>query len=199
MKTLALTGGIASGKSTVANLFSEMGAQVINADKLAHRVYLPGTQVYEALLKRYGKTILDSQQGINRQTLARIIFSSPEEKKWAEQQIHPETRKIIEEELKTARSKNPPLILVEAALHLETGYEKAFDGLIVVDINSEIQKARLLRRDKLSPEELKDRLKNQMPLEEKRKRADWLIDNSGDLEKTRRQVEKLFGELTEKN
>jgi dephospho-CoA kinase len=195
MKILAITGGIASGKSTVCKFFRECGAVVLNADHLAHQIYRPGTAAYRALLRRYGKGILRKDRRINRSALSKIIFHSPREKKWVESKVHPATLGLIRRKLRALAKRRPPLILVEAALHAETGYYKKFPGLIVVDIKPEIQLYRLQRRGALSRAEALVRLKSQWPLKRKRALADWLIDNSGSRTHTRKQVRSLYQKL----
>lgn len=195
MKVLALTGGIASGKSTVAKMFEELGATLIDADSLAHQVYSPGTPLATELLRRYGNEIKDSQGGIDRKALGKIIFRTPEERRWLENKTHPATRKKIAEQIQEARARHAPLVLVEAALHVETGYYKEFDGLIVVHADPQIQIQRLQARDGMSREEAEQRLKNQMTGQEKESLADWVIDNNGSLKDTKKEVQDLFGKL----
>lgn len=191
MKKLALTGGIASGKTTVAKFFEELGAVVLDADREAHEIYAPGTPLFHQLQERFGSDLVVGGQ-IDRKRLAQIVFTSPKEKKWLEEQTHPATRQRITQKLSQAIAQDPPLILVEAALHVETGYYRDFDGLVVVYVPEAIALGRLQARDGIGLEEAKLRLKNQISIEEKRQRADWVIDNSGSLEETRRQVEDLF-------
>lgn len=195
MKVLALTGGIASGKSTVAQMFEKLGAKVLSADQEAHQVYAPGTPLFKELQRRFGPSIVSGGQ-IDRRRLAEIVFAAPDEKKWLEEKTHPETRRRLAEKLAVLMEGNPPLILVEAALHVETGYYRDFAGLIVVDAPEAVALERLQNRECLSPEEARRRLSAQWPPGEKKKLADWVIDNSGTLENTRKQVEKLFKEWT---
>ncbi len=197
MKILALTGGIAAGKSSVAQLFRELGAVVLDADKIAHRVYLPESQAHRAIRKRYGKKILDRRGKIDRKKLADILFGSKKERAWLEAQIHPETRRLIGVEIQKAIRKKAPLILVEAALHLETGYHKPFHGLLVVSAAPKVQLQRLMQREGLKAKEAKLKISSQMPQAHKRAAADWVIDNSGSLRATRTQVRKLMKELLE--
>ncbi len=192
MKILALTGGIASGKSTVANFFTKQGAIVLDADKTAHEVYKKKSPVYQKIKARYGKKILKKDQSIDRKKLADILFHSPQQKKWLEKQIHPATIKLLGEKLQKALQKKPKLILVEAALHVETGYYRQFDGMIVISVPTQTQLERLILRDKISKAEAKQRLKNQIPLIKKRRLANWVIDNSGNRNKTEQQVIKFL-------
>lgn len=197
MKVLALTGGIASGKSTVAKMFQDLGALILNADTLAHETYAPGTPLYRELLQRYGNELAPSGAEINRKALAKILFQNPKEKQWLEAKIHPLTRAKIKTHLENLAKKkaSPPLVLVEAALHVEGNYYQEFDGLIVVDISPEVQLERLQARDHLSLQEAQARLANQLPLEEKKKYANWVIENSGTLQETAKEVKKLYSSL----
>jgi dephospho-CoA kinase len=196
MKIFALTGGIASGKSTVAAMFRDLGAAVIDADKVAHRVYAKGSPLYRDLLRRYGRSILGSSGEIDRRRLARILFSSAKEKSWLEARIHPETRRLIGVEIQKALRRKAPLVLVEAALHVETGYHEAFPGMIAVSSGGERQLERLIEREALELAEAKSRISSQLPEKAKNRLADWVIDNSGSLAKTRAQVRKLFKQLS---
>lgn len=197
MKILALTGGIAAGKSTVAQLFRDLGAVVLDADKIAHRVYLPKGKVHRAIQKRYGKQILDRSGKIDRKKLAGILFGSKQERAWLEAQIHPETRRLIGAEIQKAIRKKAPLILVEAALHLETGYHKPFHGLLVVSAAPKVQLQRLMKREGLNAKEARLKVSSQMSQARKRAAADWIIDNSGTLRSTRTQVRRLMKEFLE--
>ncbi len=195
MKILALTGGIASGKSTVARMFENLGALVIAADPLAHRVYRAPSAVFNAIVRRYGKKILGKRGGIDRAKLAAILFSSPKEKKWLEGKIHPAVFELLARRIKQAMRRRPSLILVEAALHVETGYYRSFQGLIVVHARSEQQIERLRKREGLSLAEARARLRNQGSERERLKCADWVVDNTDGLGKTGREVRRVFGEI----
>ena len=196
MKILALTGGIASGKSTVGKMFSELGTVVIDADLTAHRLYDKGTPLYQELVGRYGPSILGVDNEVDRKELGKIIFQDSKEKHWLESKTHPATRQRIDEIIQKEKNNNPPLILIEAALHVETRYHQAFDGLMVVHANPETQIKRLMDRDGMSRQEATLRLQGQMPALEKRKHADWVIENDGSLKDTQKQVRELFEEFT---
>lgn len=195
MKILALTGGIATGKTAVARLFEKHGALVIDADRAAHRAYRPGTKLYREILRRYGKDILGPDRTIDRKKLGAILFRSKTERLWLEARIHPETRRLIGRQIQEALRRGRGLILVEAALHVETDYHRPFHGLIVVDAPPRVQIERLMRREGLSRAEALAKIRSQMPRRRKLAAADWLIDNSGSLAATERQVRKLVREL----
>ena len=195
MKILALTGGIASGKSTVAKFFEELGAVILEADQEAHQCYAPGTDLFQELQKRYGPQIVSAGK-IDRRRLGEIVFVDPTERQWLESKTHACAREHIAEKLRQIAKKNPPLVLVEAALHVETGYYREFEGLIVIYVPEAVALERLQRREGLNAEQAKRRIASQMPIEDKKKQANWLIDNSGSLEETKKQVTRLYKELT---
>lgn len=195
MKILALTGGIATGKTAVARLFERHGALVIDADRAAHRAYRPGTKLHRDILRRYGSEILAPDGTIDRKKLGAILFRSKPERLWLEARIHPETRRLIGREIQAALRRGRRLILVEAALHVETDYHRPFHGLIVVDAPPRVQIERLMRREDMSRAEALAKIRSQMPRRRKLAAADWVIDNSGNLAATERQVRKLIREL----
>lgn len=196
MKVLALTGGVAAGKSTVAGMFAELGAKILDADAIAHGCYAPGTPLHAEILKKFGANLEKPDGSIDRKALGAQVFRSAEAKAWLEAHTHQATRHAIDQEISRLRNSGVPLILVEAALHVETGFFRHFEGLIVVHVNPEIQLKRLMERNGISEAEATLIIKNQMPVEVKRKYADWVIDNSGSLEQTRQRVEELYGEWT---
>jgi len=195
MKKIAITGGIAAGKSTVCEMFQGLGALILDADTLAHHVYDPGTPLHQDLVDRFGPEILLENGNIDRSRLGEIVFQSEKDKKWLESQTHPATRDKIVQKINEAADQSYPLVLIEAALHVETGYYREFEGLIVVHVSPQVQIERVMARDSISQKEAEQRLANQMPVDEKKKYGDWVIDNSGDREKTQSQVADLFREL----
>ena len=197
MKILALTGGIAAGKTAVARIFQKLGAAVIDADKVAHRVYLPNSQIYRDIVRRYGNKILAPDKSIDRKALGKFLFGSKKERLWLESRIHPQTRRLIGQEIQKAIRRGKNLIIVEAALHVETGYHRPFHGLIVVDAPPETQVERLIRREGLSRAEARRKIRSQLPRQLKLRAADWIVDNSGTLARTERQIRKLMKEWRE--
>jgi dephospho-CoA kinase len=193
---IGLTGGIGSGKSTVSQFFQQCGAVVIDADKIAHQIYEHHPELVETLFKKFGDGIGDSQsKKIDRSRLAAIIFADEAKRKELEALTHPLIRNDIQMQIEKAHRLKAPLVLVDAALLVETGYYQTFDGLIVVKSEQEQQIFRIKNRDGLPPEEILQRIAAQMPLSEKLKVADWVIDNSGEVLETKKQVEKIFKEL----
>jgi dephospho-CoA kinase len=202
---VGLTGGIASGKSSVGKMFVKLGAQLIQSDAVAHALMQPGLPVYEEVVRCFGREILDADGSINRARLAEAAFgtssggAAPRVKE-LNGIVHPA---VIEHENQwmdeIGRSTPRAIAVVEAALILEAGAAGRFDRLVVVTCDPEQRVARFARRVEISEEaaraEVGRRMAAQLPDEEKVKAADFVIDNSGTLEETRLQVERVFGEL----
>ncbi|MBN1568470.1 MAG: dephospho-CoA kinase [Acidobacteria bacterium] len=196
MLRVGLTGNIASGKSAAALIFTELGAHVIDADRVAHELYKPGTGAYGRILAAFGKQILDSDGAIDRKKLGKIVFSDAEKRLQLNAILHPEVgaaimRRIFELEEESPRG----MIIVDAALMVETGGYKMYDRLIVVSCSLSIQISRLMNRDGMTEADARARIASQLPIEEKLKLADYVIDTSGTLKQTRDQVEKIYRDL----
>lgn len=185
-----LTGGIATGKTTVAKMFEELGAKVIDADEIAHNVIRKGEKAYYKIVEVFGTDILDSSGEIDRRKLGKIVFEDKEKLTIIESIIHPEVLSKMVEEISRCHSN---FIVVEIPLI----YEKKIKvhPVIVVYASRNIQRERLRRRDNLPDEEIEARLNSQIDIEEKKRLADFVIDNSGDIQKTREQVEKIMNIL----
>jgi dephospho-CoA kinase len=195
MLRYGLTGGIASGKSTVARMLRELGFPVIEADRLAHQVMEPGQPAYNQVVSVFGHAILDSDKRVNRSSLAAIVFNNHEKLTQLNGIIHPR----VEEELlrqfaELELSSRYPAAFVEAALIFEAGLHKKLDGVVVAWCLPEQQLARLMERG-LSEIEAGKRIAAQMPVAAKLALATERIDCSGSLEETRRQVEAFAKEL----
>jgi len=191
-----LTGGVASGKSTVACMFEQCGARIIDADRLAHELSRAPLPAYKEIVSRFGTEILDSYGEIDRKRLGPIAFADAEKLRQLSAILHP---RIIEriEELAACHHILAPgaVILVDAALIYEAGIEKRFAKMLVAWCRPEQQLERLIAKAGLPREEAERRIAAQMPVEEKRRCADYVIDCSGSLEGTRQQVESLFAQL----
>ncbi len=196
MKKIGLTGGIASGKSTVSRVLGEMGARIIDADLLAREALMPGTEAYRATVKLFGRRILSSDGHIDRKALGDIVFRSPEKRAGLEGVVHPEVfRREAEIVNEIIRSEPDALVIFDAALLIESGAWRRMDGLIVVWCRKETQVGRLVKNCRLKPEEAVLRVEAQMPLDEKKKYASWVIDNDGDISLAIRQAKKIYREL----
>jgi dephospho-CoA kinase len=194
-----LTGGIASGKSTIARIFASLGCITVDADQIVARLYQPGEAGHEALVRTYGSGILLPDGTIDRRKLADVAFASDEAAKALNALIHPlvitEQARMMEE---AARENGDRIVIVEATLLIESGGKDRYDRIVVVDVDPEIQLARAVVRG-MSREDAERRIARQMPREERLRYADYVIDNSGDLgaaeAETRRVLAGLQGDL----
>ncbi len=192
---IGLTGGIASGKSTVGALFSKRGIPVIDADALSRAIVEPGQPALDDIVDAFGASILNDDGTLDRNSLGDIVFQDPDARTTLEAITHPRIAQAMMEQAQQAFSDGHPFVLYEAALLVESGSHQWLDALIVVDISPATQLQRLRQRDDLSATAAQQRIDAQMPLDEKRKAADFLIDNDQDLEHTRRQVDELCQQL----
>jgi dephospho-CoA kinase len=194
MLRIGLTGGIASGKSTVAAMLREMGFAVLDADSLAHKLIEPGQAAYAEVLREFGPSILDANGGVDRGKLGAIVFTDHEKLERLNGIVHPRVKAEILRQFEEWSRNGKSAAFVEAALLVEAGYVKELDGLVVAWSRPEQQVARLRERG-LSEEEARKRIAAQLPVEEKLKLATEKIDCSGPLEETRRQVGLLAEKL----
>lgn len=196
MLRVGLTGGIACGKSTVAAMMRDLGCTVLDADALAHRLTEPGQPAYDAVVREFGSVILRPDGTVDRKALGDIVFADRARLDRLNRIIHPLVMQDHERQLMELELANPRgIAVVEAALLIEAGYHKNQDRLVVVWCRPEQQRERLRARG-LSPEEVEQRIAAQMPADEKRRLASDVIDCSGDLEQTRRQVAGLVARLS---
>lgn len=190
---IGLTGGIATGKSTVSRMLTSRGAALIDADVIARQIMEPGHRVLAAVVDRFGQAVLLPDGTLNRKKLGEIVFSHPEERKALEQLTHPAIRTEMKERMEELEAENPHrLVVADIPLLYESGLESLYEAIMVVYVPRELQLARLMNRDELSLEEAEARLKAQMDIEQKKERADILIDNSRGLEETERQIEQFW-------
>ncbi len=193
MRKVGLTGGIASGKSTVSGMFRDLGVPVIDADMIAREVVAPGSRALEAIVDAFGEEVLTEEKSLNRARLGEIVFSDPAKKKVLEGILHPEIIAEQDRRLKgLEREGRTPVAIVDAAVMIESGSWKRFDSLVVVDCDESQQIGRLRLRNGMNEEEAVRRVNAQMPLSEKVKYADHVIDNRGSIDDTRKQVEELM-------
>lgn len=190
---IGLTGGIASGKSTVSALLVNKGARLVDADVIAREVMLPGHEVLAAAAKQFGKEILFTDGTLNRAKLGEIVFQDPVALQTLNNLTHPAIRQEIKDRMYSMEQEEPKrLIIVDIPLLFESGLETLFHEIVVVYVPRDMQIARLMERNRLSLEEAEARLNAQMDIEQKRNKADYIIDNSGDLAYTEQQVA-VFG------
>lgn len=196
MLLIGLTGGIASGKTTVSNMFVKLGVHLIDADIIARDIVKPDNPAWSEIVDAFGESILNENKEIIREKLGEIVFNDPEKRKQLEATTH---HRIIEQEnqiVEQFRSNNKSgLILLDAALLIEAGHHGRVDKLIVVYADRETQIKRLIKRDNLSQADAEKRLDSQMPLDEKVKLADCVIDNSKSFDEVEKQVSEIYKEL----
>lgn len=193
---LGLTGGIASGKSTVSAILVKQGALLIDADEVAREVVLPGSLALAAIAERFGNEVLLPDGSLHRKRLGEIVFQDERERKALEAITHPAIRvRMNELALEYEQSQPDKLIIVDIPLLYESNMQSMFDGVIVVYIPRALQMVRLMKRDGLSEEQAIQRLNAQMNIEDKRLKADYVIHNAGDMEQTEQQVLALMKQL----
>ena len=193
---VGLTGGYASGKSTVAGMFVKFGAILIDADRLAREVVEPGKPAWSEIVDHFGKGVLLENREIDRKALGEIVFRDKEERERLNAIVHP---RVLEMELETIddiRERKPnAIVILSVPLLIESGHFNYCDKIIVVNVDEETHINRLMARDGFSREEAVRRINSQLPLFEKVKYADYIIDNSGSIEDTERQVKEVFPSL----
>jgi len=193
---VGLTGNIGMGKTTVLEIFRECGALTYNVDEFVHQI-LESKEVIERLVQILGEEILTEENSLNKEKIAEIIFNDKKRRKAVEGVIHPLVLDKIKEISRVYKEKDPySIVIFEVPLLFEAGFERFFDRTIVVYSSEESIISRLIQKG-LSSEEIKRRLASQMPIEEKKRRADFLIDNSGELNNTHEQVMSIYKELKE--
>ena len=194
MKIIGLTGGIGSGKSTVAAILTQLGETVIDADQLAREAVKPGTPAYESIISSFGRDILQTDCTINRKVLGHIVFADPEARHRLESITHPAIRALFRERTEQLRQEGKDLAFYMAPLLIEAGVADNVDEIWVVYVDEATQIQRVMERDHLSRDEAQLRLAAQMPMDEKRKYGSVVIDNCGEPEETELQVRRIWEE-----
>jgi len=211
MKIVGLTGGIGSGKSTVSDYLISKGFHVLDADRIAREIVLPGSEMLIRLAAVFGKKIIQKDGSLDRKKLGEIVFSDPEKRKKLDSMMHLEILELIHERIfqireeaeksavaaidpqQAARNK---VIFIDAPLLFETGLDQSVEEIWVIDADEETRIRRIMERDGLKREEILDRIKSQMTRDEKNKRADVILDNTGDPEALYRQIELLLQKIS---
>lgn len=191
MRVIGLTGGIASGKSTVAGLIAARGVPVIDADQLSRDAVLPGTETLSRIAEAFGRKVLSCDGTLDRKALSEIIFADHGARKMLEGILHPAIRNLAESRLAELREKGEPAVLYVAPLLIEAGAVDRVDEIWVVHVDRSTQLERLQKRDGICREDAMKRLSSQMPMEEKRKHGRIVIENSGTLEELKTRVDEL--------
>lgn len=194
MKRLALTGGFATGKSTVAKMFEEAGIPRLDADEIVHELMAPGTAVWKEIVAAFGKGICNPDRTIARDRLGDIIFADAEKQARLEAIIHPRVRQKMLEEARRLEKAGEAAVVLEIPLLFEAGWdrEEKWDAVIVVTCDGETQKKRARQKFGFNEKDIRARIAAQLPLAEKVKKADYVIDNSGPLENTLQGVKSLL-------
>jgi dephospho-CoA kinase len=196
MLKVGLTGGYASGKSFVALRLEQLGCRVIYADKLGHQVLEPPGEAYLPTVEAFGRNILDAANHIDRKQLAAIVFADPERLRLLNSIVHPAVFHLEERELTAWRVSHPAgIAVVEAAILIETGRYVIFDRLVVTTCTRETQITRAMRREGITREQALVRIERQLPAEEKKRYAHYVVDTEGTEEQTTQQVNEIFNEL----
>ncbi len=195
MKLLGLTGGIASGKSTVATILRRLGAAVINADELSREVVQPEQDAWKEIVTTFGPSILQEDKTLDRRKLRKIVFDNLEARKKLEAIIHPRVRALAERRISELAASGSSVIVYEVPLLFEAQIHLWLRPVILVACNIETQRKRLLERDHLTELEAQQHLNAQMSLEEKRKLADYIIENDGALEDLEQQVRTVLQKI----
>jgi dephospho-CoA kinase len=193
MLRVGLTGGIASGKTTVGRMFVELGCHLLDADSIVRDLFRPGDPVHSAIVDAFGHPVIASDGSIDRTVLAEIVFHDAAAREQLNSLVHPAVIQRQKEWLDALEARDPNAVgIVEAALMIEVGTYKNYDKVIVVVCSPEEQRSRLRERSGLSEQQIDARIASQMPMEKKATFADYLIDNSGTLDETRKGVESVY-------
>ena len=192
MKLIGLTGGIASGKSTVATILKQLGAAVINADELSREVVQPGKGAWKEIVETFGANVLQSDKTLDRKKLRTVVFDNPEARKQLEAIIHPKVRALAEEKIRELAAAGRSIIVYEVPLLFEGQLHHWLRPVILVACDINTQRQRLRDRDQLTNTEAQQHIDAQMSLEEKRLLADYVIENNGNIEELERQVKSVL-------
>ena len=196
MLIVGLTGGIASGKTVVSQVLKEEGAYLIDADQIARELVEPHKPAWDELKRVFGDQIVDSDGSIHRKKLAAIVFSNPQQRDLLDRLLHPRIKEEMRHRVEEIAREDPEaMVVIDGALLVESGFYREMDQLIVVTSSARKQIERLRDRDGASPEEAQRIISSQMPLDEKMKVADFVIENEGLFEETKRRAKEVFQEL----
>jgi len=198
MKLFGLTGGIATGKSTVSEMLRELGANVIDADAIARDIVRPGMPAYEEIIEYFGDGVLDETGNLDREKLGAIVFSDDEKRRRLESLTHPRVYQEMLRQTHELIDRGIEIAVMDVPLLFESGAESWLNPVILVYAPEDVQLERLMKRDECDEEQARARISSQMPIEEKKEKADYVIDNSGSPDDTRAQVESLWKKIAGK-
>ena len=195
MLVVGLTGGICSGKSTVAGMFEKLGAVVLDADQIAHELQAPGQPLFETIVQAFGREVVGEDGRIDRKRLGAIVFADPQARARLEEIMHPAIVAECERRIQQSAAHGAAVCLLDAALLIESGRHARFDRIILVEGGEAVQLQRLVARMGIGRDEAMQRIRSQMPWEEKRRHAHFVIENGGPLEETERRVKGVWEQL----
>lgn len=196
MKIIGLTGGIASGKSTVSSVFREMGAIILDADQIARQVVLPQQPAWEDIVVLFGPQVLHQDQSLNREKMGEIVFNNPNCLSELNRITHPRIMQYYKDTLRKISMEKPEaIVMLEVPLLYETNMDRLCQRVIVVWVDRETQIKRLMERENLSYEDAIKRVDSQMSLDEKARRADFVIDNRGSMVETKEKATIYYNEI----
>ena len=195
MLIVGLTGGISSGKSTVASLFKERGIVVLDSDEIVKELQKPNSELLLQISETFGPHLIDQAGNLNRKALGNLIFHDEEAKEKLNQLIHPRVKEKLEEGIRYAKQNDEELIILDIPLLYESQFDSLVDLTIVVYVPKGIQITRLMQRDEIDENYALSKIKSQLSLEEKKEKADLIIDNSGTFEQLKLRFEEILNEL----
>ncbi|MBI2369161.1 MAG: dephospho-CoA kinase [Deltaproteobacteria bacterium] len=196
MLLVGLTGGIASGKSTVSRMLQERGAVVVDADRIAREVVAPGSPAFAAIVAAFGHDVVSDDGALDRRRLGEIVFADPARRRDLEAIVHPQIIGAIRRQVREIQARTPDaLVVIDGALLIEAGFHREVDVVVLVSASRAHQMERLIQRDGLSPAEAAQRLDAQLPLEEKARYAHFVVSTDSSLEETARQVDRVMAAL----
>lgn len=196
MKMIGLTGGIATGKSIVASVFREMGAIILDADVIARLVVLPHQPAWKDIVEFFGPQVVNEDQSLDRAKIGEIVYNNPNSLKELNRFTHPRIMQYYKDELRRIKTEQPDaIVILEVPLLYETNMDKLCQQVVVVYVDRETQIQRLMKRDNMSYADAVKRVDAQMPMDEKVRRADFVIDNRGSMEETKEKATKYYNEI----
>jgi len=195
VKLIGLTGGVGSGKSTVAGILRDLGADIFDADEASHAVYAPGTAGFDAVVREFGPEYVRGGQ-VDRERLGRLVFEDGDARRRLNAIVHPLVRDWMAERTREAAERGAEVVIQDVPLLYENRLENLFSSVVLVYVPEDVQLERLVEGRGLDQERARAMIAAQMPIDEKRRRAHHVIDNSGTREETRRQVEEMWAQMT---
>ena len=194
---IGLTGGIASGKSTISSILKAVGWPVIDADLIARQIVMPGSKGLEQIVNRFGPQMLNSDGTLDRKKLGKTFFDDPKKLSDLDKIEHPLIQEAIDSQLDEFKKQHLPVVVLDVPLLFETGMDEECDLTVLAVVDQATQLKRLMKRDQISKMDAVKKISSQMSLKEKMQRADVIIDNNGTLEQTRSQVAELVDRVSQ--